>query len=137
MDLLSTSEEVCAMVAQDSPSSEDLDDSTVTFGQQNSEKKILRKYIMRVSSNKKLVQKKKCPTINQEKLQMKPHILQNTLEKRLFAEKRACGIKKKKKTTFGGEPNEKYHGQILLRKNLGMMNFLVQLTRKMNYKNQI
>ena len=104
MDLLSTSEEVCAMVAQDSPSSEDLDDSTVTFGQQNSEKKILRKYIMRVSSNKKLllVQKKKCPTINQEKLQMKPHILQNTLEKRLFAEKRACGIKKKKKNSFWG-----------------------------------
>ena len=35
MDLLSASEEECAMVAQDSPSSDDLDDTTVTFGQQN------------------------------------------------------------------------------------------------------
>ena len=66
MDLLSTSEEECAMVAQVSPSSEDLDDSTITFGQQNSEKENLRKYIMEASSNKKAVQKKKCPTINQK-----------------------------------------------------------------------
>ena len=43
MDLLSTSEEECAMVAQDSPSSEDLDDSIVTFGQQNSEKENFEK----------------------------------------------------------------------------------------------
>ena len=32
MDLLCASEEECAMVAQDNPSSEDLDDSSVTFG---------------------------------------------------------------------------------------------------------
>ena len=31
------------MVAQDSPSSEDLDDSIVTFGQQNSEKENFEK----------------------------------------------------------------------------------------------
>ena len=31
MDLLCTNEEECAMVAQDSPSSVDLDDSIVTF----------------------------------------------------------------------------------------------------------
>ena len=37
MDLLSISEEECAMVVQDNPSSEDLDDSIV-IGQQNSEK---------------------------------------------------------------------------------------------------
>ena len=89
MDLLSTSEEEYAMVAQHSPSSEDLDASIVTFGQQNSERENLRKYIMKVSSNKKAVQKKKCLTINQEELHMKPHILQNTLEKRLFTENKA------------------------------------------------
>ena len=33
MDLLSASEEQCAMDAQGSPSSDDLDDTTVTFGQ--------------------------------------------------------------------------------------------------------
>ena len=38
MDLLCASEEECAMVAQDSPSCEGLDDSIVTYGQQNSEK---------------------------------------------------------------------------------------------------
>ena len=38
MDLLCENEEECAMVAQDSPSSEDLDDSIVTFGQQDTEK---------------------------------------------------------------------------------------------------
>ena len=31
--LLSLSEEECGMVVQDSPSSDDLDDTTVTFGQ--------------------------------------------------------------------------------------------------------
>ena len=43
MDLLCASEEECAMVAQDSPSSEDLDDSIVTFGQQNSGKENFEK----------------------------------------------------------------------------------------------
>ena len=43
MDLLSASEEECAMVAQDSPSSDDLDDTTVTFGQQNSDKENFEK----------------------------------------------------------------------------------------------
>ena len=38
MDLICASEEECAMVAQDSPSSEDLDDSIVTFGQQTQRK---------------------------------------------------------------------------------------------------
>ena len=38
IDLLCASEEECAMVAQATPSSEDLDDSIVIFGQQNSEK---------------------------------------------------------------------------------------------------
>ena len=43
MDLLSATEEECTMVAQDSPSSEDLDDSIVTLGQKNSEKENFEK----------------------------------------------------------------------------------------------
>ena len=43
MDLLCTSEEECAMVAQDRANSEDLDDSIVTFGQQSSEKESFEK----------------------------------------------------------------------------------------------
>ena len=43
MDSLCASEEECAMVSQDSQSSEDLDDSIVTFGQQNSEKENFEK----------------------------------------------------------------------------------------------
>ena len=72
---------------------------------------------MKVSLNTKAVLKKKCPTTIQDELQMKPRILQNTLGKRLFAENRACGMKKKKKPAFGGEPNEKYQGQILIKES--------------------
>ena len=43
MDLLSASEEECAMVAQGSLSADDLDDATVTFGQQNSDKENFEK----------------------------------------------------------------------------------------------
>ena len=43
MDLLSASDEKCTMVAQDSPNSGDLDDTIVTFGQQNSEKEYFEK----------------------------------------------------------------------------------------------
>ena len=43
MDLLCTSEEECALVAQDSPSSEDFDDSFVKFEQQSSGKESLEK----------------------------------------------------------------------------------------------
>ena len=58
---------------------------------------------MEVSSNKKVVQKEKCPTVDQEELQMKIHILQNTLEKLLFPVDRTCGkLKQKKKQLLGG-----------------------------------
>ena len=75
MDSLCACEKECTMVAQDSPSSEDLDDSIVTFGQQTSKKEILRKHIVKVSLNKKVVQKKKCHRTIQENLQMNLHIL--------------------------------------------------------------
>ena len=85
MDSLCASEEECAMVAQDSPSSDDLDDSIVTFGQQNSEKGNFGKTIMKVSLNKKVVEKKKCHTAIQGKQQMNLYVLQNTQKKRIFA----------------------------------------------------
>ena len=66
------------MVAQDSSSSDDRDDSIVTFEQLNLEKKFEKK----ISSNKTVVQKKKCHTTIQEELKMNLHILQNTPEKR-------------------------------------------------------
>ena len=43
MDLLCENEEERAMVAQDSPSSKDLDDCIVTFGQQDTEKEKFEK----------------------------------------------------------------------------------------------
>ena len=43
MDLSCASGEECAMVSQDSPSAKDLNDSIVTFGQQNSEKENFEK----------------------------------------------------------------------------------------------
>ena len=49
MDLLSTSEEEYAMVAQHSPSSEDLDASIVTFGQQNSESWKVKMYGQKIT----------------------------------------------------------------------------------------
>ena len=100
MDLLSARKEECTMVAQDSLSSDDLDYTTVTFGQQNSDKENFEKvHIL----NKKVVQKKGCPTVNQEELQMEPNMLQNILKKILFAVNRACGrMKQMKNQLLGG-----------------------------------
>ena len=81
MDLLNTRGEKCAMVAKDSPTSEDLDDSIVTFGQQNTAKENFMKCIRTVSLIKRATQKKKCHTIILEKQQMKKHILENTSRK--------------------------------------------------------
>ena len=113
MDLLCTSEEECAMVAQDRANSEDLDDSIVTFGQQSSGKESFEKIHDKNIFNKKVVQKKKCHTTIQEKQQMNLNVLQNIQEKRFFVENRACGTKKMtKKTPFGGEPSEKHQSKI-------------------------
>ena len=53
------------MVAQDSPSSEDLDGSIMTFGQKDTEKEKFEK--MQYESNMKVVLKKKCYTAIQKK----------------------------------------------------------------------
>ena len=119
MDLLCENEEECAMVAQDSPSSEDLDDSIVTFGQKTQRKKILRKYIMKVSSNMTVVLKKNCHAAIQEKQQVSLHILQNTQVKRVFVKNRIWHEGDDAKTVFWGEPSEKYQSKILIKKESG------------------
>ena len=53
IDLVSRSGEECAVVAQDSTSSEDLYDSIVTFGHQSSEKNILKRCTMKIYSNQR------------------------------------------------------------------------------------
>ena len=100
MDLCCTSVEKCEMVAQDSQSSENLDDSILTFGQQSSEKESFEKFTMKISSNKKVVQKKKCHTTIQEKQQMNLTYYR-TSRRKGFYEKRACDMKKMIKPAFG------------------------------------
>ena len=73
------------MVAQDSPSSEDLDDSIVTVEQQNQEKETFEKihyeslFKQESSSEEEMSYNNPGRTPNE-----KPHILQNNLEKRLL-----------------------------------------------------
>ena len=53
--------------------------------------------------NMKVVQKKRCPRVSHEELQMKPDILQNILEIILFALNRVYGMMKQmKKQLLGG-----------------------------------
>ena len=89
-------------VAQDSPSSDDLDDTTVTFGQQNSDKENFEKVRYESLFEQVSRQKKRCHTVSQEELQMKPHTLLDTLEKILFAVNRAFGTVKQMKTQLLG-----------------------------------
>ena len=69
------------MVAQDSPSSNDLDDSIVTFGQQSSEKENFEKTHYESLFEQESSSEEKWHTTSQEKQQMNLHILQNTQEK--------------------------------------------------------
>ena len=104
MDLLSASEEECAIVSQDSPSSEDLDDSIVTFGQQNSEKENFEKI-----HYESLFEKESC---SEEGMSYNsPRRTANDSPQWFFAENRACA-QEEEKTAFGGEPNEEYQSQI-------------------------
>ena len=138
MDLLSISEQECAIVTQDSPSSDDLDDSTVTFGQQNSEKlnfeKIHYKSFFEQESRS---EEEKSYNIPGRTANETPHIAEHPGEK-IIAENRACGSKKKKKKQLLGENLMKsIMAKYKLIKSLGRMTFLVQLIRTMNYKSQI
>ena len=93
MDLLCTSEEECAMVDQESPISEDLDDSIVTFAQQSSEKEIFEKihyeniFEEERSSEEEISYKYPGITATES-----PHIAEHIGEK-VFVENRACGMK--------------------------------------------
>ena len=126
MDLLSARKGKCAIVAQDSPSSEDLDDYIVMFGQQNSEKQNYEKIHYEICLNKIVVQKKKCHTTIQEVLQMNLHILQTTRRKG-FLQRTEHVAQRRRKNSFWGEPNEKYQSQILIMKESEEDDFWAQL----------
>ena len=100
--MLSAGEEECAMVAQDRLSSDDLDDTTVTFGQQTSDKENFEKVCCESLFEQEVVQKKRYHTASQEEQQMKPHMLLGILEKILFAVNRACGMVKQMKNQHWG-----------------------------------
>ena len=124
MDLLSITEQECAIVAQDSPSSEDLDDSTVTFGQQNSEKpnfeKIHYESLFEQESRSEEEMSYNIPgrTANET-----PHIAEHPGEKIICREQSMWLKEGEEKTAFGGELNEKYHGQTLINKESGEDDF--------------
>ena len=91
------------MVAQDSPSSEDLDDSICDIWTAKLREIFFGKTHYEISLNKTVVQKQKCHTTMQEEQQMNLHILQNTQEKRVSVENRACGMKEMMKKMLSGE----------------------------------
>ena len=103
MDSLCASEEECAMVAQDSPSSEDLDDTIVTFGQQHSEKENFQKthceshFEQESSSEEEMSYNYPGKTANES-----VNITIHPGEKH-FAENRACGMKEMMKKQLLGE----------------------------------
>ena len=122
MDLLSINEEECAMVAHDSPCSEDLDDSIITFGQQSSEKENLRKYTMHISLNMSYNPGR---SANET-----PHIAQYPGEKIICKEQSMWHEEKKRIQVL----MKNIKAKSLLRKNLEKMNIL---TQQMIHKNQI
>ena len=114
MDLLSTSEEECEMVAQDSPSSDDLDDSIVTSGQQNSEKEKLEKTHyeslseQESSSEEDISYNYPGKTANES-----AYITKHPGEKGFCREQSMWHAGDDEKTAFWGEPNEKYQSKNL------------------------
>ena len=119
IDLLSASEEECAMVAQDSPSSEDLDDSVVAFEHQNSEHENFEKihyenlFEQGSCSEEEMPYNKPGRIANES-----PHIAEHPGEKG-FCKEQSMWHEEEERTVFGGEPNEKYHSQILIMNESG------------------
>ena len=101
MNLIGTSEEECTMVAQDSPSSEDLDDCTVTFGQQDSEKDNFQKihyeslFEQESSSEEETPYNKPGKTANET-----PHIAEHPDEK-VICREQSMWHEEEEKTAFG------------------------------------
>ena len=95
------------MLSQDSPTSEDLNDSIVTLGQQNSEKENFEKvhdeslFKQESSSEEEMSYNNPGRTTNKS-----PHFGEHPGEKVFCREQCMCmkKKKKKKKTAFGGEP---------------------------------
>ena len=93
----------------------------MTFGQQNSEKENFEKIHHESLFGQESSPEEEMSYNNPGRTATEsPHIAEHPGEK-VFAENRACGMKKKKKnkTALGGEPNEKYPSQILIKKESG------------------
>ena len=109
MDLLSTRGEECVMVAQDSPTSEDPDDSIVTFGQQNIEKgrfdKIHYDSLYNQESNSE--EEMSYNYLGKTTIES-THITKHLVEKVFCREHITWHQGKDAKTASGGEPEEKY-----------------------------
>ena len=109
MDLLSASEEECTMVAQDSPSSDDLDDTTVTFGPQISDKEYFEKVHYEIlfeqesSTEEGISHSEQGRTGNET-----PHATEHP------GENIVC--KASEKSAFGGQLDEKNNGQKIIKK---------------------
>ena len=95
------------MVAQDYPISDDLDDSILTFGQQNPEKENVEKTQYESLFEQESSSEEEMSFNYPGKTANKSYILPNTQEKRCFAENRADGMKKMIKNSFWGRTNEK------------------------------
>ena len=120
IDSLCASEEECAMVAQDSPSSEDLDDPIVTFGQQNSEKENFEKthdesLLYQESSSE---EKMSC-NYSGKPANESAYITKHPREKVPCREQSMWHEGDDDKTAFRGEPNKKYQSKILIKKESG------------------
>ena len=101
MDLLSTREEKCATVSQASLNADDLDDMTVTFGVQTSDKENFDKihygslFEQESSTEEEMSYSEPGITANE------PHMLLDILEKILFAVNKAHGAVKQMKNQLG------------------------------------
>ena len=134
IDLLCASEDECAMVTQDSPSSEDLDDSIVTYGQQNSEKEHFEKiHYESIFEQESSSEEEISYNYPGKSADESTHVTKHPGEKFFYREQSMWHEGDDGKTAFEREQNEKYQNKILI-KNEEKKNFLAQL---MNHKNRI
>ena len=108
------------MVAQDSPNSEDLDNTTVPFGQQNSEKENFEKinyenlFKQESSSEEEMSYNYPGKAANET-----PNTTEHPGENIIHSEQKMWFSEAKGKTAFGGQVDEKNNGQNLIKKESG------------------
>ena len=120
MDLLCENEEECAMVAHDSPSSEDLGDSIVTFGQQNTEKEKFEKiHYESLFKHESSSEEEMSYSYPGKAASESTHITKHPGEKGFCKQQNIWHKGDDGKTVLGGEPSEKYQSKILIKKESG------------------